>query len=131
MAFKSGSTKADGITGGDIVQSLIKIVLDILQDKSRLKKLLIFAAGLALVSILFFAIRIFNEHRTDTEKIIEFARPIQTEADRLNRITDGIDQKTEAEVKLNEKISVSPDAVLSVIDALISQRAERIRQEGR
>ena len=109
----------------------LKSLFQFVKDFQPWEKWKIILCVVALVSILFFAIRFFNGHRTDTEKIMEFARPIQIEADRLNKITDGIDQKTEAEVKLNEKISVSPDAVLDVIDALISQRAERIRQEGR
>ena len=116
------------------MQSLVKIVLDIVQDKSRLKKLIIFAAGLTLVALLSYsADRISRKKPTERITITEPLTEYQAhEIGRTLRMLEAIDEKTRAEVNANEKISVDDSRVLAVLDDLMRSRsAEKPHAEKR
>ena len=116
------------------MRNLVKIVLDIVQDKSRLKRFIIFAAGLALVALLAYSAgRISRkkgtERITSTEPLTEYQAH---EIGRTLRMIETIDEKTRAEVNANEKISVDDSRVLAVLDDLMRSRsAEKPHAEKR
>ena len=117
------------------MQSLVKIVLDIVQDKSRLKKLIIFAAGLALVALLAYSAGRISRKKI-TEERITITEPLTAyqahEIGRTLRMIDAIDEKTRAEVNANEEMSIDDSRVRAVLDDLMRSRsAEKPHAEKR
>lgn len=103
----------------NFIMNLLESLFTEKQTIMPVKKKILIIVGIFIVVFLCYCIIMTKDDKINTP-IIHHQQ--MHEIERTERLLNLIDEKTRQEVERNEKISVSSDDVLSVLDNLVSKR---------